>query len=65
MKGSSSALDGRVLDESRSAEIRIAYAMHLGASNCCSERLADEPLKVARFGARMAVVGDLIPALAQ
>jgi PAS domain S-box-containing protein len=57
-------LDGHVLDESRSSEITIVSALHQD-DPALLERLADEPLTVARFGVRTAVVGDLIPVLAE
>ena len=60
-------LDGKVLDEARSSEIRIAHATHLDdpSGTVLLARLAEEPLKIERFGARTAVVADLIPALAR
>ena len=59
-------LDGKVLDESRSSEIRIAHATHQDDPSGAAllARLAEEPLKVERFGARAAIVAELIPALA-
>jgi hypothetical protein len=59
-------LDGRVLDESRSPEIRVAHAIHGDdpSGTVLLARLAEEPLAVGRFGARTATVAELIPALA-
>jgi PAS domain S-box-containing protein len=58
-------LDGQVLDESRSREITVAYAAHADdpSGTVLLARLADEPLRVERFGVRSAVVADLVPAL--
>ena len=59
-------LDEHVLDESRSPEIRVAHATHNDdpSGTALLARLAGEPLEVERFGARTAVVAELIPALA-
>ena len=56
-------LDGRVLDESRSPEIRIAHAIHADdpSGTVLLARLAEEPLEVERFGARTAVVARADP----
>jgi PAS domain S-box-containing protein len=58
-------LDERILDESRGSAIRIAYAAHQDdtSGTALLARLAEQPIEVSRFGARTAVVRELIPAL--
>lgn len=59
-------IDERVLDESRTAAIRVMHAAHQDdpSGTVLLARLAEEQLEVDRFGVRSTTVADLVPALA-